>query len=114
MLNDIGQSQLALLTKMALEANSRSHQECIHNLNNYDTPNFKARHTNFREQLEGVEQDRGSAFQAYKEEVQPTPPLDIDAELARLSQSSMERDALVQILNSQYSKLRTAIYEGRR
>lgn len=102
--------------KLAMEANQRTQAEVAHNLNNYDTPGFRPRHTDFHALLNELQADppKGEAFQAYLEEVSPPEPLNVEQELARLSQCSMEHDAFTRILNKQYSNLRSAIYEGKR
>lgn len=102
--------------KQAMEASWLSHREATHNLSNYDTPEYRVRHTDFHALL--LEQDtnppKGDAFRAYLEDVAPRQTMNVDRELARLAECSMENDALTRILNKQYSNLRQAISEGRR
>jgi len=102
--------------KQALEASWLGHREATHNLSNFDTPGYRVRHTDFHTLLLGQEAEppKGDAFRAYLEDVAPLQSMNVDRELARLAECSMQSDALVRILNKQYSNLRQAISEGRR
>ena len=116
MLDALFNSGSLATSKAALDASWKTHAEAAHNLNNSDTPGFKVQHTDFKALLLEKQQgmpEKGEAFQAYLAEVQPkVEDLNVDRELARLSQASMDADALTKILNQQYSRLRSAIYEG--
>ena len=112
----IFESGLFRTTKQAMEANFRSHAEATHNLNNYDTPGFRCRNTDFQAMMNDLagQTPKGAAFQAYLDDITPSQPVNVEQQLARLAQSSMENDALTRILNKQYSSLRQAIFEGKR
>lgn len=118
MLDALFNSGSLATSKAALEASWKTHAEAAHNLNNADTPGYQAQHTDFKamllEKQDGMPA-KGEAFQAYLADVQPKgEELNVDRELSRLSQASMDADALTKILNQQYSRLRAAIYEGKR
>ncbi|MFN8613166.1 MAG: hypothetical protein U0931_36850 [Vulcanimicrobiota bacterium] len=119
MLESLFNSGSLQTSKTALEAAWKTHSEAAHNLNNADTPGYKAQQTDFKSLLLEMQDaegpPKGEVFQAYLDEVQPKQEeLNVDRELARLSQASMDADALTKILNQQYSRLRAAIYEGKR
>jgi flagellar basal body rod protein FlgB len=113
---EVFQQGLFQTAKQAMQASWQSHQEATHNLNNYDTPGFRAQNTDFRSLLlaSDGEPPKGDAFRAYLEDVNPSQPVNVDRELARLAECSMETDAYTRILNKQYSSLRQAISEGKR
>ena len=104
--------------KQALEATRLTHQEVSHNLSNMDTPGYVSHTTDFRSALleargEGAPA-HGKPFEAYLEDVgQKSPGVNVEAELARLSQTSLDQSALVTLLNQNYSDLRSAIREGK-
>jgi flagellar basal body rod protein FlgB len=119
MLDSLFNSGSLETSKTALEAAWKTHSEAAHNLNNADTPGYKAQQTDFKSLLLNLQDaqgpEKGEAFEAYLSEVQPKlEEVNVDRELARLSQASMDADALTKILNQQYSRLRAAIYEGKR
>jgi flagellar basal body rod protein FlgB len=114
MLDDFPNTTLVDTTKRAMMANFRQHQEVVHNLTNYDTEGFRPRKSDFHSRYLELSEPPSQAFEAYLEDLQPQVDFDIDAEMTRLSQTSMEQEALVKILNAQYSKLRSTIFEGRR
>ncbi|MBN9419942.1 hypothetical protein ABS71_00340 [bacterium SCN 62-11] len=119
MLDSLFNSGSLATSKAALDASWKTHTEAAHNLNNADTPGFKAQHTDFKailleKQDEGMPA-KGEGFEAYLQDLRPEgQELNVDRELSRLSQASMDADALTKILNQQYSRLRAAIYEGKR
>ncbi|MEW6278097.1 MAG: hypothetical protein AB1758_05700 [Candidatus Eremiobacterota bacterium] len=105
--------------RQGLEAAWRTHREAAHNLANLDTPGFSSRETDFKsllmEERPGGAPPRGAAFEAYLRDVAGARPgVNVEAELARLSQAGLEHAALVEMLNGRYAKLRTAITEGKR
>ncbi|MBS2040842.1 hypothetical protein JST97_37995 [bacterium] len=120
MLDSLFNSGSLQTSKTALEAAWKTHAEAAHNLNNADTPGYKAQQTDFKSLLLGLQdsetEPKGEVFQAYLNDVQgpKLEELNVDRELARLSQASMDTDALTKILNQQYARLRAAIYEGKR
>lgn len=120
MLDSLFNSGSLQTSKTALEAAWKTHTEAAHNLNNADTPGYRAQQTDFKSLLLEMQDSeappKGEAFEAYLNDVQPKQlqEVNVDRELARLSQASMDADALTKILNQQYSRLRAAIYEGKR
>lgn len=104
--------------RQALTAALRTHAETVHNLNNADTPGFEAQITDFKSlYLSPANQGfppHGDAYRAYVRELMGPQPMDADAEMARLSQASLEVDALTRLLNGKYARLRQAIWEGKR
>ena len=103
--------------KQALEAARLTQKEVNHNLANLDTPGYASHNTDFKALLLQSKQDlpvRGKPFQAYMEDIgQQTPGVNVEAELARLSQTSLEHSALITLLNQSYSDIRSAINEGK-
>jgi len=105
--------------KTALDASFKTYAEVSHNLSNADTPGYRPVYTDFRSVLlekQGQEMPpKGEVFQAYLQDLDPQgQEVNLDRELSRLSQASMDADALTKILNQQYAGLRSVIYEGRR
>ena len=105
--------------KKALEATDKTHQEVSHNLANLDTPGYVSKVTDFKGQLldskDGSEVAHGKPFEAYMDEAGARRPgVDVEGELGRLAQSSMEQSALVRLLSDRYAEIRMAITEGKR
>lgn len=112
-------SGLVASSKTALDASWKTYTEASHNLNNADTPGYKPVYTDFKSvMLDKQNQEmppKGEVFQAYLQDLSPQgEEVNLDRELSRLSQASMDADALTKILTQQYSGLRSVIYEGRR
>lgn len=105
--------------KRGLEAVWRTHREVTQNLANVDTPGYVARDTDFRALL--VREDHSRAGQPSTTGFDPftsdlaekTPGVNIEKEMARLSQATLEQASLVKLLSSRYQGLLTAIREGK-
>lgn len=105
--------------KSVLQAASLTHAEVSKNLANLDTPGYQGKHTDFRELLLEQRPDgappHGAGFDAYLEEIgQGAEGANLEAELARLSQATLDQAAAVQLLSRRYSLLSQAISEGKR
>lgn len=118
MLDQIFNSGLVASSKAALDASWKTYAQASNNLNNADTPGYRPAYTDFKAiLLEKLDQipPKGEVFQAYLQDLRPQfEEVNLDCELSRLSQASMDSDALTKILSQQYSGLRSVIYEGRR
>lgn len=119
MLDQIFNSGLVASSKAALDASWKTYAQVSQNLNNADTPGYKPGYTDFKslllEKLNPEMPPKGEVFQAYLQDLRPqSEEMNLDRELSRLSQASMDADALTKILSQQYSGLRSVIYEGRR
>lgn len=105
--------------KRGLEAAWRTHQEVSQNLANVDTPGYVSKKTDFRTYLVGGPGHEalpppGEGLDFFLEEQgRRIPGVNVEEEMARLSQTSLEQAALVQLLSSRYQGLLTAIREGR-
>ena len=104
--------------KQTLESSHLTHQEVGQNLANVDTPGYRSHETDFKTLLLEARDDkpeRGRPFDAYLEEVSESKPgVNVERELARLSQASLEQAAAVRLLSTYYSQLRLALTEGKR
>lgn len=105
--------------KQGLEATWRTHREVTQNLANVDTPGYVARRTDFRSllvggpgELAGAERSEGLEL-FVQDQAQGARGVNVEEEMARLSQSTLEQAALVRLLSSRYQGLMTAIREGR-
>ncbi|MCW5865680.1 MAG: hypothetical protein KIS61_00320 [Candidatus Eremiobacteraeota bacterium] len=119
MLDSFFNSGVVASSKLAMEASWRSYAEASHNLSNADTPGYRPTYTDFKsvllEKQSAEMPPKGEVFQAYLQDLKPqSEEVSLERELSRLSQASMDADALTKILNQQYSGLRSAIYEGKR
>ncbi len=127
------------LLKQGLEAASLRNNVIANNMANVDTPGFKKSQVVFEEELrKAVGQEgrikgivtnekhipiSGSSGAEIKPKVVLSNDnsmrndgnnVDIDREMAALAKNTMMYTALVQALNGELQKIRTAIYEGRR
>ena len=105
--------------KSVLQAASQTHAETARNLANLDTPGYRGKTTDFRELLlepRPVEAPpRGAAFEMYLDDIGANPEgVNLEQELARMSQASLDQAAAVQLLSKRYSMLSQAISEGKR
>ena len=112
-----GGSHVTVL-KQSLDAAQLTHQEVGQNLANVDTPGYKSRETDFKTlmlEAKGDKPEKGRAYQAYLEEIANNQGgVNVERELARLSQASMEQAASVRLLSGYYTNLKNAISEGKR
>lgn len=112
-----------------LNLNSVNHEVIAGNLANMDTPGYQARKLTFEESLREVMEngglqmvntsdrhlnptDAGEAMRA--PEVSASGPVDLDTEMTRLAQNSVEYMYMVTLLGKKLSLLRTVIDEGGR
>jgi len=97
------------------------------NLANLNTPGYSAKETSFEEVLrESLEQSRPRLTLSSPKHVDPgdaraamgsvdlveTGPVDLDAEMMKLSRNSMEYQFIVTMLNKKFSMMKHAIGEG--
>jgi len=115
------------LMRDRLSLGSLNHEVIAGNLANMDTPGYQARKLTFEESLRDVMEngglqmegtsggninptDAGEAMSA--PEVSASGPVDLDTEMTRLAQNSVEYMYMVTLLGKKLSLLRTVIDEG--
>ena len=136
--------QLANLLHKALDASALQHKAISNNLANVDTPGFKRSQVVFKERLKtalAARQVASEHLQAARTDprhlqfddvpdinsIQPSVVrdttssfrndgnnVDIDREMAYMTENTILYSTLAQIVNSKFDGLRTAISEGRR
>ena len=101
--------------KMGLEVSWRERMESSNNLVNAETPDFEAKDTDFRSILmSGADQaQRGEAYRMYLESLQLENEFNLESEMKRMSQASLESQAYGRVLSKRYSDLRNVMREGR-
>jgi flagellar basal-body rod protein FlgB len=110
---------VAILTK-SLDALSMRQQVIAQNLSNISTPNYQPLQVNFEEALSTALHQAGSLNTLHIEE--PTivaretqrKGVVLDQEVALLSQTVLQYQALIQGLNKQLAMMQLAITEGKR
>lgn len=141
MTNDIFGSKTINILERALDASSLRHSVISNNIANVDTPGFKRSNVEFEEQLkmalEGTEKPRLSGYITNSRHipigeikgtlVSPVVKVqndtsmrnddnnvDIDVEMAQLAENTIWYQALSSQIKGKFSKLRSAISEGKR
>ncbi len=110
---------LATLSK-ALDALSLRHEVISDNIANANTPGFKARSVQFEDELKAAisRGDPDSArIRVLEDRLEVRPDgssVDIDLEMARLSETALVYDALTRLVSERFELLKNAISEGRR
>ncbi len=101
--------------RAGMEANWRTSMEVNHNLANAETPDFSARQTDFKSVLldQPGQPAKGEAFELYMEDLRGPEPFNLEGELARMSRSGLENEAVAKVLQKRYADLRYVIREGR-
>jgi flagellar basal-body rod protein FlgB len=111
-----------------LNLNTLNHKVISSNLANINTPRYVARHLSFeqtlRETLEedvlhlvrtrGEHMDPADVEEALREpQLVETGPVDLDSEMARLAQNSVEYQFIVTMLNKKFALIKAVLEGGR-
>jgi flagellar basal-body rod protein FlgB len=115
------------LLGLALDAAVMRQQAIAQNIANANTPGYQRIGVSFESRMAGLLDDAGqvrtpalSELAAYRPRVEPLAPsganqdVALDMELAQLSQTTLQHQALLKALNKHLSVLGTAINEGKR
>ncbi len=103
----------------ALDAAALRHKTIATNIANVETPNYRRREVRFEEALQKA-LDGGGALPEPQVVEDPAPGradgnnVNIDQEMAELSENALRYEALVQGLAARTDQLQTVITEGRR
>lgn len=105
---------------LALDAAAQRHQVIAANIANANTPGFTAQRLSFEAQVNLGLQGKPAVAEV-RSQLVPELTADgqarsvqLDAEVAQLSQNSLQYQALLRAINRQMSLLATAVSEGKR
>lgn len=113
------------LVSLALDAATLRHQAIANNIANAHTPGYVPLRVSFEERLAGLRESGGSISAAMRDlrpQVEPdrseiharNTSVMIDMEMVKLSQNTINYQALARALGKKLSLLATAVNEGRR
>jgi flagellar basal-body rod protein FlgB len=127
----MGLDRLFDITTNLLEANldrrALRHRLTSRNISNVDTPNFRGTGLEFEKQLrtaldggvlppslartnpKHMPYEKEKPFSNAKPVYKDTGPVHLDIEMSRLAENNIMFNAMIQLLNKKYSKLKTAI-----
>lgn len=121
------ESTTVALVSLALDGSTLRHQAIAHNIANANTPGFRPVAVSFEDKLaearEALSRDPEHALAAmdgFRPTMELLPPnalgdssVALDMEVAKLSENTMQHEALLKALTRHFSILKTAINEGK-